>query len=179
MEDFVKLAQDALEQEKYRRHEIPELIKRLLDSDQWKDRNPNEELLETKTFDFFPDFVEEVRPWGLEMEWKFVLDLCRGYDDVEIAIGKALSGKHEKLKKDHIIKKTARQKQLIQLEKERPDLLEKVKNGEISTNAAMIDAGFIKPRIKAIKQPDSVAGMIKKHFSSEEIAKIIKILMTE
>lgn len=178
MEDFVKLAQDALEQEKYRRHEIPELIKRLLESDQWKERNPNEELLEAKTFDYFPDFVEEVRPWGLEMEWKFVLDLCKGYDDVEIAIAKAISGKHTKQKKEHIISKTPRQKQLIQLEKERPDLLEKVKKGEISSNAAMIEAGFLKPRIKAVKEPDSVAGMIKKHFSTDEIAQIIKILMT-
>ncbi|PCH90820.1 MAG: hypothetical protein COB85_09915 [Bacteroidetes bacterium] len=175
-DDYVKLAQDALEQEKYRRHEIPQLMMRLLESDQWKERNPNDELLEPKSFDYFPAFVEESRPWGLEIEWKFVSDLCRGYEDVEYAIAKSLTGKAPD-GMSHIIKKTPKQKQLIQLEEHRPDLLEKVQNRELSANSAMIEAGFIKPRIKAVKEPGNVAEMIKKHFSSEEIAKIIKILM--
>lgn len=177
MEDFVKLAQDALEQEKYRRHEIPELIKRLLESNQWRKRSPNDKLLEPKTFEYFPDFVEEARPWGLEMEWKFVLDLCKGYEKVELAIAKAISGKESQSNREHKISKTTRQKQLLQLEKERPDLLKKIQTGKLSTNAAMIEAGFIKPKINTVKEPENVAVMIKKHFSSKEIAKIVKLLL--
>lgn len=173
---YVKLAQDALEQEKYRRHEIPELIKRLLESEQWKERNPNDELLETKVFDYFPAFVEEVRPWGLEIEWTFIQDLCKGYGEVELALAKVVTGKRPEGMK-HIIRKTAKQKQLMQLEAHRPDLLEKVHKGEMSANAAMMEAGFIKPKVKAVKEPENVAEMIKKHFSAEEIAQIIKILM--
>ena len=61
------------------------------------------------------------------------------------------------------MKKTIKQRQLMKLENERPDLLERVKNKEITANAAMIEAGFITPRIKASKNPDSVVEMIKKH----------------
>jgi len=179
--DYVELAQNALEQETYRRHEIPELIKRLLESGQWKERDPNEELLESKTFNYFPDFIEAPRPWGLQAEWSFVNDLCKGYEDVELALAKEITGPigvHTDVMDHHIIKKTTKQRQLIKLETERPDLLEKVKSGEISANAAMLEAGFRKQNIKATKEPKSVAEMIRKNFSEEEVAKIIKLLMS-
>lgn len=178
-DDYVKLAQDALEEEKYRRHEIPQLIMRLLESDQWKERNPNDELLEPKSFSYFPSFVEEARPWGLAIEWRFVQDLCKGYDDVELAIAKSITG----VKSENpdsagpVVRKTTKQKQLLQLEKHRPDLLGRVNNGELTANAAMVEAGFIKPKVKAVKEPQNVADMIKKHFTEEEVAQIIKILL--
>ena len=89
-DDYVKLAQDALEQEKCQRHKIRQLIMRLLESGQWKERNPNDKLLEPKSFNCFPCFVEAAQPWGLGIKWSFLEDLCKGYHDVELAITKSI-----------------------------------------------------------------------------------------
>ena len=183
MGDYIRVVQKALQEEKYRRHEVPQIIKKLLEDNKWPIRKATNTSgkMETREFHYFPEFVEAPRPWGLQIEWDFIQQLCKGYVDVELELANAITGKHggDKSKSmDHTLAKTTlKQKQLMQLEKHRPDLLEKISSGELTANSAMIEAGFQKPKIKAVKEPVNVAHMIQKHFSEAEIAEIIKILM--
>ncbi|NMM50318.1 hypothetical protein [Marinigracilibium pacificum] len=181
MSELIENIQKAIEYVSYSRHEVPNMILRILKEDKWRIRKPKSGLLETREYNFFPDFIEAPRPWGLQSEWKFINDLCKGYEEVELELAKALTGEsgksHQSMTDHHTsIKKTGKQRQLMRLEKERPDLLHKIEMKELSVNAAIIEAGFVKPRIKATKQPKSVVKMIKTHFQQDEISEIIKLL---
>jgi hypothetical protein len=185
MSDYIKTVQKALEEVSYSRHEVPQMIKHILQDGKWKKRRIKDDLLETKEFDYFPAFVEAPRPWGLQTEWAVVQDLCKGYPDVELEIAKAKNfsrgGDMKTDSMNHTIgqvkPKTSKEKLLMQLERERPDLLKKVVKGELSANKAFLEAGILTPRLQATAQPEAVASMIKKHFTAKEIANIIKLLM--
>jgi hypothetical protein len=56
---------------------------------------------------------------------------------------------------------------LARLKRDRPDLLDRVKSGELSANAAAIEAGF---RVKSISVPldvDRAAATLKRHFNGQ------------
>lgn len=65
----------------------------------------------------------------------------------------------------------------MQLERERPDLLEKVTSGDMSANQAFIEAGIRKPSVTVDKTPAAVANALRKHFSEAEISEILKMLL--
>ena len=177
----MKIVQKAMEEHGYNRQDVPLMIKKILDQDKWKLRKVKDDLLESREFSYFPNFVEAPRPWGLQTEWKVVQDLCQGYAEVELAIGKAKNRKFGENQSGSINnttqKKTTKEKQLMQLERERPDLLSKVNSGELSAHAAFLEAGIRSPNLQTTNKPESVASMIKKHFTAEEIAKIVKLLL--
>jgi len=67
---------------------------------------------------------------------------------------------------------------LQRLAHERPDLAEKVFRGEISTNAASIEAGFRKRIAQiAISSPADVARSLARHLDVDERRELIKALL--
>ena len=104
---------------------------------------------------------------------------------MELAIGKAKNrelGRSDKLNSKSIndtvtIPKTQKEKHLMQLERDRPDLLAKVNSGELSAHAAFLEAGIRSPNLQTTNKPESVASMIKKHFTAEEIANNCEIIV--
>jgi len=64
------------------------------------------------------------------------------------------------------------------LGREAPELLKRVDAGELSVNAAMIQAGFREKTITVVLKPEKVAEAIKKHFTPEEIGCIVKALQS-
>jgi hypothetical protein len=65
------------------------------------------------------------------------------------------------------------------LKRDRPDLAEMVLDGELSANAAAIEAGF---RIKSITipiHPERAARSICNHFSPEQLSELINLLIDE
>jgi len=178
MIDYIEQAQDALKTHKFRSTQVPELIFSILEKGEWKHRNPSPKKLDPKDFEFFPEFVESERPWGLQTEFKEVEDMCRGFIQVELALTNAKSKEgitltDEKFKK---IKKTERQRNLERLKEERTDLFKKVENGKLTLNNALLEAGLIKQRAKIQKSPEGFAKYIVEHFSAKQREEIIKLL---
>lgn len=64
------------------------------------------------------------------------------------------------------------------LDRERPDLLEQVKTGAISPNAAMVKAGFRQPTITVPIDPAAAARRLARHFQGEALSQLIAGLMT-
>lgn len=63
---------------------------------------------------------------------------------------------------------------ISRLKRDRPDLAEKVIEGEISANAAAIQAGFRKPSITLPVDPAAAVRLIVKHFRGEALDALIR-----
>lgn len=58
---------------------------------------------------------------------------------------------------------------LNRLHRERPDLYEKVVEGELNTNKAAIEAGFRKPKKQVTPEPESVQQFLERHLPGWDI----------
>ncbi len=65
------------------------------------------------------------------------------------------------------------------LRKDRPDLHQRVINGELSANAAMIEAGFRKRTFTLPDDPVAAARTVRQHFDADELATFIHALLEE
>jgi hypothetical protein len=174
--DSVETLQEELKEHQFRGLHIPTLILNLIKSGEWKHRDPAPKRLEPKEFYYFPNFVEEVRPWGLQTSFREIEAICAGYNEVEIELGKQKSIQLEMDIDVKRIRKTEKQKHLEVLEHYRPDLFEKVINRELSVYSAMLEAGFKKRQIRLQKTPTSFGNYIRSNFSQEEKKELIKLL---
>lgn len=179
--DYIERAQEALKMHGFRKTQVPDLVLQILKKDEWKKRDPDPNELKIREFDFFPEFVEAPRPWGLQTDFKELEALCKGFEDVELALAKEKSKRGKEIHDEKLnkIKKTDKQKNLETLERERPDLLKKVINKETSVYKAMIEGGFIKERVKVEKTPEGFANYISGHFSKKQKELLLKLLSSK
>lgn len=179
MIDFIDRTQEALRTHKARSTQIPELVLKILESATWQKRDPAPGKLEIKQFEYFPEFAQTVRPWGLQIDFKELEEICKGFDDAQLALAKTKSAFGKKITAEELkpVRKTERQKHLELLEVHRPDLLKKILNKELSVHQAMIDAGFKKKCAKVEKSPEGFAKYIAGNFNHEQKATLIKILL--
>lgn len=178
MVDYIERAQEALKTHQFRSTQVPELILSILKDRSWKHRDPSPGKLDPKEFEYFPEFVESARPWGLQTEFKEIEDMCRGFVKAELALAGAKSKDgititDDKFKK---IRKTGRQLSLMQLKEFKPELYKKVEKKELSVHQAMIDAGLRKKVAKLQKSPEGFAKYIQDNFTSKQREQIIKLL---
>jgi hypothetical protein len=68
---------------------------------------------------------------------------------------------------------------LQRLERERPDLLERVRSSELSTHAAMVEAGFRKKSITLSLDPRRAAASLLNAFPREQLQVIKRVLDLE
>lgn len=174
--DTIKKLQDELKEHQFRNLHIPNLVLNLIKSEEWKFRDPSPKKLEPKEFYYFPHFVEEVRPWGLQTDFKDIEAICSGYNEVEIELGKQKSVQLELDMDVKRVRKTDKQKDLELLESKRPDLFDKVISRELSVYKAMIEGGFKTQRIRLQKTPESFGNYIKSNFSAEQKKELLKLL---
>jgi|GEM_PF-2012427 len=179
--DYIERAQEALKIHTFRRTQVPELVVRILSDEKWKKRDPDPNELKLREFEFFPEFVEAPRPWGLQVSFKELEDLCKGFTEVELALSKEKSKKGKEINNAELktIRKTDKQKGLELLERERPDLLKKVSTGEISVYGAMVEGGYLKERVKVEKTPEGFANYIRGHFSEKQRQALVKLLQAK
>lgn len=60
---------------------------------------------------------------------------------------------------------------------DRPDLAERVLSGDLSANAAAIEAGFGKRKVSVpVAQPTSAAASLRKHMTPEHLAELVRLL---
>ncbi|MDX9694322.1 MAG: hypothetical protein RBT49_00870 [Bacteroidales bacterium] len=183
-EDIIKIAQTALRDNKLRKQNIPKIILEIIKENKWRERKL-ENLNTIEKFEYFPDFVCAPLPSGLDTDWEIIKKLISGYPDVELQVAKVITNPHGVHIKNNdglnqpIIRKTKKQKDLQQLERHRPDLLEKVKKGELSVFGAMKEAGFRKPRMEVKLDPSKVVKIIKEKFTPKQIEEIIELLIRD
>jgi len=140
---------------------LPSVVKSMIRDEVWKhlaDKNG-------KCFADFPSFVEYNLWWGLETSYDRLIDFCR--DDAECrqmlleqmpAVSKPgapegnsnaakENNKPDNIRVDSNSYGTSATHTLKRLKRDNPELAERVVNGELSANAAAIEAGFRKPTI--------------------------------
>lgn len=76
---------------------------------------------------------------------------------------------------------TTRARAVRKLQEHRPDLLDKVKSGEIkSVNAAMVQAGFReKTATVPLTRPEKIAKILRAELDEEDLARLIELLLTK
>lgn len=171
---------------------IPGLIEQLLAEDIWKEIYV-EETERTVTYERFEDFVTTPPPEGLGAK---IEDLERliGEDEPTLnLLDAALQGKpgkpiprEEKGRYDQSVygrqrkpAGTSRTAGIRRLRKDRPDLLQRVLNKEMSVNQAMVEAGFRKKRLVVTKDVELVSNMLKREFSQEDLNLIVEMLQED
>ena len=165
---LIEKIQEELNEYRFISTHVPSLISELLQSQKWKYRDPAPNHLDPKEFDYFPNFVQEVRPWGLQTSYKEIENICSGFVKLELELGKLKSSKTTKKQDVKSLKMTEKQKNLQLLETQRPDLFQLVLSNKISVYRATIEGGLKKERISLKKTPESIGNFIMKNFSDDE-----------
>lgn len=166
---------------------IAEGIEYILDNDLWQHREP--EMLEPKEFTYFPEFCQATSPWGLNTSWDLITTVCQVEPRILHKVteaGKRGHGgdrKSDKIKSDIVtLDRThgsnSKAYGLSKLKKDRPDLFDKVTDKEMSVHAAMVKAGFRKRKIQVEPTPSKIARALKRHLDADQIAELIKLLMS-
>jgi hypothetical protein len=156
--------------------DVPVTLERVLREEAWRDRIDTN-TRERFTFDYFPDFVAADPPAGLGASLDLVERIVRG-TPVELVLHEARKTRGRRTDLADIISDvgrggshgTTRAYTLDRLKRERPDLLKRVDAGELSANAAAIEAGFRKPKATIpVDTPDAAIGALLRRFSHDEL----------
>ena len=164
---------------------LPRLIKAAIKEDAWKEYYSNT-LRRTVKHDTFESFILETPPDGLGSTVEQIGDMIR-HDAEALTLYSELvteqpgrrweTDNHDSVIAYNISNKkvsagTSRPYALRKLHKEEPELHAKVISGELSANAAMIEAGFRKKTATVVLESDKVIDFIHKHFDQEDIVYI-------
>jgi hypothetical protein len=127
---------------------IPGLLKRILAEGMWREREVKP-LHTVVRFDRFEDFVTTSPLEGIGATMEVVRGLIRHDVNACNLLDEAMQNRSGKPLTCNIVTDKApagnsRDKALRRLRKDRPDLLERVTEGELSAHAAMVQAGFRK-----------------------------------
>lgn len=183
-EKLIKIITEMLHEYGVSSTDAAEGIEYILDNDLWKERDPSPGLLEKRTYKYFPEFCEDQAPWGLRTSYATVIDVCKRNDKVYhkvVEAGKQSIGKKPKdnvynINNNAPTKGTSKAYGLSRLSKYRADLYELVVSGEMTTNEAMIEAGYREKTYTVKADPDYLVRWMKKHLTDEQIEMIVNEL---
>jgi hypothetical protein len=165
--------------------DIPDLVEDVIDSGAWKEREKGRDTDET--FDSFREFCTTAPSHGLGCEVERLSNLCRDRPEVVKKIEEHTKADHggdrgnqytENGKVDNInhakdenernrSSGTSKSYTLQRLERDAPELYEKVVADEMSANAAAIEAGF---RTKTVSVPVHKGGEMQIQRAAESLA---------
>jgi hypothetical protein len=170
---------------------VPIYVRRILQERIWADQRN----IEGVPFRSFKEFVEH-RLWeGLNTTIKDLMIFCRNAPDVvelilqEVPSAAEYGGdrRSEQAKADQVDNVNLIEGggnsavyALSRLKRDRPDLAEKVVAGEMSANAAAIEAGFRKKKIEIPDDEEEAAEFLVKRWGSQRavrLADLIKLLV--
>lgn len=183
-EKLIKIITEMLHEYGVSSTDAAEGIEYILDNDLWKERDPSPGLLEKRTYKYFPEFCEDQAPWGLRTSYATVIDVCKRNDKVYhkvVEAGKQSIGKKPKdnvynVNNNASTKGNSKAYGLSRLSKYRADLYELVVSGEMTTNEAMIEAGYREKTYTVKADPDYLVRWMKKHLTDEQIEMIVNEL---
>lgn len=176
--------------------EIPDLIKRVISKSMWKSHQ-FERTGKTYQFETFAEFVESEPPGGLGSTLAQINFICRDDKEALDMIDQAVknpTGKHTGVYSIHTLEKrkvnpnirpagTSIQRGLRVL-RERAETSEKIAKirermlaGEITVNAALIEAGLRIPRTSIpMGDVDAAANTLRRVFNNAQIKQLISKL---
>ena len=162
---------------------LPKFIERIIDEQLWRECKTKE----GEPFHSFQHFCEYKLWWGLECPIDRMVDYCK-YSE---SCTKLLLSEVPALAKNGEIGRgrnscnniTANSRgndstyTLKRLKRDHPELANAVINGELSANAAAIQAGFRKPSITINPDPESAAAAIRRKFGDDFSVELGKLLL--
>jgi hypothetical protein len=169
---------------------LPGLVRRLLDEEAWRefDAPPPFGHVEHPSF---RAFVEAGPPAGLRGRLSQLLALCGDDDDLRGRVQRAYDEDIQPLAKhgtnqhgdscgDNRVMSTGRQGNsrdyvIARLERDDPELAQRVKRGEITPTAASRQKGWKKPQI-TVSKPPAIARALRKHLSPDDLAALVRLL---
>ena len=155
---------------------LPKFIKKVIREEAWTIRIV-ESTGQVVEFDSFQQFVESHPPEGLGCSLDRLQRLCDDDDEAGLMIRRATTGKVGRPSKDsknsdNVTNNGARGNRksytLGRLDRERPDLYERVVDGQMSANAAAIEAGF---RTKTVSVPVRKGGEVQVERAGDTLIK--------
>ncbi len=180
--NLVKLLSGAIDNGEGYLENVPGLFKEVVNKNAWMEHTT--EMGKTITLTDFKEFVEKPYPDGLGTTLDKLKKLIE--DDREalsmfthLTTGKWGTNRYT-IENDNInlynTGGTSKEYGLRKLRKSSPELHERVIQGELSINKAMIEAGYRKKKVSVNIDSGAVAKMILKYFSKEDITDIIGML---
>jgi len=165
---------------------LPKFIERIIDEQLWRECKTKE----GEPFQSFQHFCEYKLWWGLECPIDRMVDYCKYSESCtklllsEVpALAKNGEIGNGRSSPDNIRATneygTSPTYTLKRLKRDHPELAQAVINGELSTNAAAIQAGFRKPSITINPDPESAATAIRRKFGDEFAHQLAEALTHE
>jgi len=160
----------------------------LLSSEAWSDYSPpiGEECKPSS----FAEWVSAKVPRGLDTTVKNLQDIAQGDENLRVLLDKTIQEKHGGDRRSGDFKfnniqletpvGTSELAGRRRLRKDRPDLDALVDSGQLSTHAAMVQAGF-RPKTFTVRadRPESIVGTLRRQLAPETLALVIKLLSEE
>lgn len=169
---------------------FPGLMKKIIREKAWERREHNGRIYELPSL---KDLItrKPLEGWGEDMNAieKLLSDDTEALDLWEQATGRKPGGDNgnryvkKSSNRDNITiaktqRGTSKKGNIARLRRERPDLLKRVHNGELSSNAAMIAAGLRKPTVTVTSDPAAAVKTLRKKFGDDYIKEMIKIIQS-
>lgn len=196
--EVVKVLQFALRDGMGGLDAIPGLVKRVIAENFWHERRVPQ-IGTVATFPSFAAFVTGELPEGLGTCLQTIKNLCRddkeALDLIDKATAKPLGANQFTVVFDEIhhspesagdnnVNTNKRNSPvgnsvaaaLRRLRKDSPTLHARVIAGELSPNAAMVEAGLRKKTLTVPAEPAAVARTLRRHFTQEELTEIIRLI---
>lgn len=173
---------------------VPELLKRVLSEGMWRERIVPQ-TREVASFDTFQQFVESTPPNGLGATVHLLRRMCN--DDVETLdlIDQAMQRGPGKTWDSRTVDNTVdivnnnprptgntaasglrRLRKMAASSPAVAELQSAVLGGEMSVNAALVQAGLREKTITIPVNPQRAAGAIMRHFTTEQVNELVSLL---
>ena len=166
---------------------LPKVIERIIEDGLWRDCTTKE----GEPFQSFQHFCEYKLWWGLECPIDRMVDYCKYSDSctklllAEVpALGEHGDGPGRGNKRPDNVRSfneygNDSNYTLKRLKRDHPELAQAVINGELSANAAAIQAGFRKPSLTINPDPESAAAAIRRKFGDDFANQLAEALTHE
>ncbi len=173
----IKKFRSELRHDLYDLDELPKQIWAFYERGNWRhyeDPTGNEYTYEDKDF---PRFVEAKPEEGLGFPYDKIIDLSRHNATIQTNLIELRNdgvemGPPKKISHDNIMTNadqgTAKGYSLRKLKKSAPEVFDRVKGGEISANAGMVQAGFRKKTCTVELSVEGFVRYINNHFDDED-----------
>lgn len=167
---------------RYNLSDIGHKVCALIDSEAWREfETPNGK---TVKHDSFLSFVEAEGLEGLGISMKRLRELCADYppaieriNDLVPELGAHGGDRTEQERNTRLISRSDTvDRVLARLKRDHPELAELVIAGELSANAAAVQAGFRTRYFSVPHDPERAADSLRKRFTGHEIDLLVKYL---
>lgn len=163
---------------------VPDLLKRVLEEESWREFvTPRGELVQHARF---VDFVTTAPTQGIGASVDLVRRIVGSDTEALDLLDQALENPTGRPTGSVDVSNASRPTGTTQaaalrrLRKDAPSLHGEVLAGRLSAHAAMVEAGFRPKTVSVpISRPDSIAAALRRHLSSDDIARLIKLLLDE